>query len=502
MNTFHLRGLRGRKRWTAALLTLFLLTLVACRHEQAPPRVLQKDSPQASSKWWQDNFDAVPESNPLVLRARKSFERMEATAGQRATLLILEVSGGPSALALADDTVVLNQDGLSLCYRGVSPETGDALLSFVLAHELKHLSGGDLWHASTFLAMRAAADGSEADQDLVELLRQDPRNRKILELRADAQGVLAMMMEGYDPNVLFGVDETFFEEWVSEVPGRLDPSHPDPAQRVNFLRKQLRDVTEKIHLFHEGVAAFDSGTYADAIDRLDQFRQLFPGREVLADLALAHYQLAAAALAACDGTLVDRYRLPVVLDRETLAERSRLRGGERSGCFEVSEYHDHMTEALSLLNQAAEQDPAYLPARLDLVAALALDQQGAGAITRAQEAVHLAPGDPRALTALQVAGLVYADNGSNLIDPASAIQALADLRRRFPDKPYITYNLASALSYHRRLDEARPVWRDFLRLEPDGPWARIAHDWLGDDQAASSAPSDSGNGSSKRLSGP
>jgi tetratricopeptide (TPR) repeat protein len=484
MNETHSCRQAGRKRWAVPLLGLLFLTSLACRHEQDPPRVLQKEDLRASSKWWQESYEPVPETDPLVLRARKGFERMQATTGQRAMLLILEIPGGPSALALGDDTVVLNREGLSLCYRNVSPETGDALLAFVLGHELRHLSGGDLWHASTFLAVRAASDGSEKDQDLVDLLRQDVRNRKILELRADGQGVLAMMMEDYDPNVLFEGDESFFEEWVSEVPGRVDPGHPDPAERVNFLRKKLQEVAETIHLFHDGVAAFDSGDYEKEIDRLDQFRQHFAGREVLNDLALAHYQLAAAALAGCDGTLVDRYRLPVALDPKTLAERARLRGGERSGCFESSEYHGHMMEARSLLEQAAGQDLAYLLARLNLVAACALDQQGAAAIKWAQEALQLAPGDPRALEAVQVAGLVYADNGSSLIDPATVIEALADLHRRFPDDPDVAYNLASALSYHRRLDEAKPLWRGFLRLEPEGPWADNARNWLGEDLRA------------------
>ncbi len=479
MNAKTLRPTGRRGRWTAALALVTLAAMAGCRAEPDPPRILDKEDPQASSAWWKDHYDAVPDSEPRVARARTVFERMEITTGQHAALLILDVPGAPSALALADDTVLLNREGLALCYRDVVPEKGDALLSFVFAHELRHLAGGDLWHASAFLAVREAADGSEEGRDLVDLLRQDRRNRKVLELRADGQGVLAMMMEGYDPEILFQGEGTFFQKWVNEVPGRADSDHPEPAQRARFLQGQLRAVADKIHLFQEGVKAFDAGDYPQAVERLQAFRQNFAGREVLNDLALAHYQLAAAALARCDGTLVDRYRLPVALDRTTLADRARLRGaGERSVCFQVPDYHAHMTEALALLGQAADQDPTYLPARLNLVAALALDQQGAGALEAADQAAKLAPEDPRALAAVQVAGLVYSDTGGTLVDPARAIAALADLHRRFPENRDVTYDLASALSFHRRLDEARPVWREFLLLEPEGPWADVARGWV------------------------
>lgn len=495
---------RRHARRRAATLLVTLALLAACRAKE-PPRILQLQDAEASSAWWKAHYDAVPETEPLVARARRIFERMESATGQRARLLILEVPRGPSALALADHTVLLNREGLALCYRSVEPEGGDSRLAFVLAHELRHLAGGDLWHASAFLTVRNLAAGEGEEQALVEVLRQDGRDRQQLELRADDQGVLALIAAGYDPALLFAGGQTFFEEWVTGVAGEVayrDPNHPDPAERADFLRERLGEVAEKIDLFHEGVRAYEARDYSRAIERLERFRDLFAGREVLNDLALAHYQLAAAALAACNGILVDRYRLPVVLDRKTLAERARLRGaGEESDCHETSDYRAHMDEALALLRQAADQDPAYLLARLNLVAALALDRQGAGAFEAADQAAKLAPDDPRTLLAVQVAGLVYADTGGTLVDPAQATASLAALHARFPGNPDIAYNLASALSYHRRLDEAKPVWRDFLHLEPEGPWADIAHDWLGNDRAASATATAGRTAAPKRLSG-
>ncbi len=485
-----------RGSWRAALPLATLLLLATCRANEETPRLLQPQDAEASSQYWVDQYPAVPETDPHVRRARKVFERMEAAAGHRARLLILEGPKIPSALALADDTVLLDREGLALCYRDVPPAKGDARLAFVLAHELKHLAGGDLWHASAFLTVRNFAHGPGEDQRLLDLLHQNPHDRQQLELRADEAGVLALITAGYDPRQLFQGSETFFETWVKSPAGLVvyqDPNHPAPAERARFLRRRLQEVAGKIDLFHRGVEAYEATEYPKAIELLEEFRQHFAGREVLNDLALSHYQLAAAVLAECDGTLVDRYRLPVELDTETLADRAKLRGaGESSPCFENPGYHAHMTEALALLRQAADQDSAYLPARLNLAAALALDQQGAGALEAADQAAKLAPDDPRALVAVQVAGLVYADAGGTLVDPARAVAALAALHRRFPADPAIAYDLASALSHHRRLAEARPVWAEFLRLEPEGPWAVIAREWVGDDQTAGVAPAASG----------
>jgi hypothetical protein len=72
------------------------------------------------------------------------------------------------------------------------------------------------------------------------------------------------------------------------------------------------------------------------------------------------------------------------------------------------------------------------------------------------------------------------------------LDELGALRERFPEDPSIAFNLASALTYdpEHGLDEALPVWRDFLRLEPEGPWAAIARDWVGLDEPADPAEAD------------
>ncbi|MFP3939626.1 MAG: hypothetical protein ACLF0P_04910 [Thermoanaerobaculia bacterium] len=481
--------------------------LAACGDEPREPRLLQREDRLATSEPWRDAYREVT-GHPALDRARAVFEGIRHAAGQNAELLLLEVARGPLALALADDTIVLSREALDRCYRTGEGAAGDARLAFVLGHELAHLANGDFWHASAFTTVRSARNPSAELRALQELLAQDATDRQVLELKADDAGILATILAGYDPEPLLSGSRTFFEEWVGGPAGQVvyaDPDHPGTAQRAEFLRVRLERVAGEVETFHRGVAAFRraealareapgkdapgravlpevADAYAEAAARFEEVRRIFPGREVLSNLALARLRLAAAALAACDGTLVRRYYLPAALDPVTLAERARLRGEgshHSSPCFEHPEYRENVDEAVRLLDEAVRRDPAYLPARLHLVAALVLDERGAGAVVAAEEAVARGPEDPNALAARAAAYLAYADQGSAFIDDDAVLEELAGLHRRFPEHPAIAYDLAAALARRGRPEKAAPVWRAFLRAEPAGPWAEIAREWLG-----------------------
>jgi tetratricopeptide (TPR) repeat protein len=414
------------------------------------------------------------------------------------------------ALALDDQTVVLSSAGLELCYRDVPPEVGDARLAFVLGHELAHVSSNDFWHASAFDTVQGVEDPTEKAARLQELLYQDARDRQVLELKADDEGMLALIQAGYNPGPLLDRDRTFFEEWVGSLVGSTaydDPNHPGVQERADFLRERLKQVAAMEKVFERGVEAFrraeelastEEGdkvppevwaAYEEAVKAFDAVRRVFPGREVLSNLALAHLRLAAGRLADCDASLVNRYYLPTALDPVTLAAGRRLRG-ERvysSPCFENEAYQRHMKEAVRLLETAAARNSEYRPARLNLVAAYVLDEQEASASYAARQARERWPDDPKVAAAWTGAFLAYLDRGSTYFDPEKLFEEIRSLHRRFPDEPGISFNLASALSHDGRLDEARPVWREFLRVEPDGAWAKVARDWVGEEREADTA---------------
>jgi tetratricopeptide (TPR) repeat protein len=437
--------------------------------------------------------------------ARDVFVRVREAAGTHAELAVLEIPGAPLALALADRTVVLSTGGLDLCYREVPPEVGDARLAFVLGHELGHVASDDFWHASAFDTVRGVEDPTQQAERLQELLRQEARDRQVLELKADDQGILALIQAGYGPRPLLDGDRTFFEEWVGGLVGSTaydDPNHPGVRERADFLRERLKKVAAKVELFERGVEAFRraeelaaasapdvppevAAGYEEAVAAFDAFRRIFPGREVLSNLALARLRLAAGRLAACDGTLINRYYLPTALDPVTLAARARLRG-ERdytSPCFENESYQRHMKEAHQLLEDAVARDTEYRPARLNQVAAFVLDEREASAADAARQARERWPDHPQVAAAWSGAFLAYLDTGSTLFDSEKVVEEVRELHRRFPDEPGIAFNLASALSRDGRVVEAQPVWREFLRLEPEGQWAEIARGWAGEEPA-------------------
>lgn len=499
-------------RWAKALPTLLgvvVAALIGCNEE--PSRLLEQGDPLASGDAWLEVYPEIAD-HPNLPRAREVFDEMRRTVGVRASLRVLEMGRSPRALALPDETILLSRSGLDLCYDGVSPEAGDARLAFLFGHELTHVANDDFWHASAFASVRGVEGRDEASGRLQELLAQDGRDRQVLELRADDAGLLALIQAGYDPAPLLGGDRSFFDEWTGGPDGALayaDPSHPTPVDRARFVQRRLSEVAGKTPLFEQGLAAFEEAEklaaedggrialqameakYEEAVERFDRFRRLFPGREVLSNLSLAHLRLATLRLARCDGTLVNRYYLPTVLDPVTLAERAVNRGsGEySSACFENEAYQRHMRKATSLLEEAVDRDPHYLPARLNLVAAYVLDEKTASAALLARRTMERFPGEAEAAAAWSGAHLAYLATGSSFLDAGQILQQVEAYRRAFPHEPGIAFNLAAFQSYDGRLDEARPVWRAFLELQPEGPWADVARDWVGEERVELAAAS-------------
>ena len=492
-------------RPTLAVLGLLGLACLACGEE--PSRLLQQGDPDATVEVWREYFDEAPADDPLVVMARDVFERVREAAGTHAELAVLEIPGAPLALALADQTVVLSTGGLEFCYRDVPDDVGAAQLAFVLGHELAHVASDDFWHASAFDTMRDVEDRTEQEERLQALLLLDARDRQVMELKADDHGILALIQAGYDPQPLLEGGRTFFEKWVAGLVGSTaydDPNHPGVGERDGLLQKRLKEVAATESIFERGVEAFRRAEelastaegdrvppevwagYEEAVKEFDAVRRVFPGREVLSNLALARLRLASGILAGCNGSLVNRYYLPTAIDSETLASRTRMRGpgGHSSPCFDNEDYERHMREAIRLLEDAVKRDPEYRPARLNLIAAFVLDEQEASAAYAAQQAYERWPGDSKVAAAYSGAVLSYLETGSTLLDAQKVIEEIRGLHRRFPDDPGIAFNLASALSYQGRLDEARPIWRDFLGIEPEGAWAKIAREWLGEERGA------------------
>jgi tetratricopeptide (TPR) repeat protein len=455
------------------------------------PATAQND-PKLHSSWWQSTYGEIQSSRNLyTARAKLVFDRLVAVADKRANrlprLLLVAVDGDPYAVALPDGGVVLTKSGLDLCYSGVSPPYGDARLAFVLGHELAHLANDDFWHAAAFSVFITAGPERSQTRSLAETLRDRPSNQQVRELQADANGLVYMMMSGFEPQVLLLGNDSFFHQWarLAGDTAYADPNHPTPDERASLLRAELAKVASELPFFYFGIRLYQIGRYQEAILLLDRFRTTYPGREVLNNAGLAHYQLAARILGDCDGDALLRFYLPVVLDPETRARVMRVNRSEPSPCFRSADFRKELETSARLFSLAAESAPEYIPARINLTSTWILGQMGPQAYVAARAASELAPKDA-SVRMLEAVALYLLGREGNLDTGPESTSRLAKLTNENPNSPAIAYNLGAILAEQNRSREARSAWQGFRRLESTGVYAEAVSAWLNN---AASTPS-------------
>ena len=451
------------------------------------------DSPRDFASWWIKNYGVVDSKiDPLVGRAEKVFERVSAAADKMGSrfprLVIINADGDPYAQVIKDGSVILTHGGLKICYKGVSPEKGDSRLAFILGHELAHLAKDDFWHSSAFAAVKEFGDDKRVKEELMKQFKwdmTDPKTKEFMkkqELQADSYGLIYMTMAGYDPKAIIDKDKTnFFEDWVSQITGKVaysDPNHPSPIERAEFLRTQLGPVVDTLNYFNFGVRLYQLGRYSDAILLLEAFKEKFPSREVFNNIALCHYQLAMKALFACDEALPVRFKLPTVLDRDTLAVQLRTPGMESLQCLKSRTFLKHIEDAVRYLQIAVEMDPIYLPARINLSSAWILAGEHPKALGVIDEIIKLHPQTPEALSNKAIA--LYLFGKANNIDTADqAIAILKEVSDKHPSFSDALYNMAFIQSERGRKAASAETLKRFLKVEPAGIYAQAARERLG-----------------------
>ena len=466
------------------ILIVFLSLVVPSAHA---------DNPKDYASWWIKNYGVVDsKTDPLVSRAEKVFERVAAASDKRGNrlprLIIIKASGDPYAQAIKDGSVILTQGGLGICYQGVTLEKGDARLAFILGHELAHLAKDDFWHSLAFVALKEFGDEKRVREILANELKwdmADPKTQEFIrkqELQADCYGLIYMTMSGYDPKAIIDRDGTnFFEDWVSKITGKIaysDATHPGPKERAEFLRAQLGPVSEVLNYFTFGVRLYQTGRYSDAILLFEAFKEKFPSREVFSNIGLCHYQLAMRVLSNCDESLPLRFKLPTLLDIDTLGGKLRGWGSEASSCLKQETFLKHINTSIHYLKIAAEMDPTYLPARINLSSALIISGEYAKAMSVLDEALKIQPGNPEALCNKAVS--LYLFGKVNNIDTGdNVLGLLRDVSERNPSFSDAIYNMASIQSERGRNAAALETWNRFLKVEPTGVYAQVAKEKLG-----------------------
>lgn len=412
---------------------------------------------RGDASYWVDRYGALELPAGWEERVRGVFDRVAAASGAsavRPARLVLVAGGAePVAVAIADGSVVINRALLQVAYGelGATPAPrGDDRLALVVGHELAHVALDDLWRPAAFAADADVAQGRRVEQ------------------RADARGVLAAVMAGYDPSVVLG-------QGGAALLARLAPGTPATARQA-VLDAELEQLVERADELRLGVRLAQLGRHEDALRLLGRFRELFPAREVLTNLGATHLAMAIEELARCDGELIARWALPVLLDPDTLAQRVRLRGGgDPHGCLTRQAVDGALRAAIEALEEAVERDPAYLPARLNLASALLVADRVLAALKEADGARQLAPDHPAA-NVLHAVALYRYGRDSHLVGMADeALRVLA----RFADDPAALFNRGAILAELGRIATAREVWQRYLERDPYGPFAAIARERLG-----------------------
>jgi len=469
-------------------------------------------------EWWKNHYKdriITSDKNQFVKRANKLFYKMLATAGypdnKSPELIVIKKQNKPWALALEDGAVVLSEYALNLCYNGKKKEAGDALLAFVLGHEIAHIKNKDLWHLAAFKTIEDSGLDKETKEALSNTFNEEPDERKQKEIQADSDGFLFLIMAGFDAKYLF--ENNFFEEWVAQMPkqdfycqpiqkfwsyfnkalGFHERSHKYPTlkQRAGYLQEYFKSISDNLYKFHFGVKLYELGKYNDALNLLEQFQKMFYSREVQNNIGILYYREALNILAEYDFCKAYKYKLANIIDYKTRAKQSYVKRGRE-------EFNRRFDEAIRKLKKAYEKEPEYLPAIVNYSSALILKDNYIGAKLKINEAITICSNNQiygytqtnldnnqsaslyyKPYIKMNNAIITYELEGYN-----KAVNLFKDLMYKYPGFPDLFYNYGRILFEENnkclekndfkedgKCKQVAELWDTYLELEKNGVYA-------------------------------
>lgn len=445
---------------------------------------------QNDIEYWRTHYQELkPADDPRVSRAQTIFQRLIQVTGRRPDveprLFIIQRDPWHLTLpiALPKGWIVLSKGVLDICYR--EPAMGDDRLAFILAHEISHQLSGDLWHLRFFQAVESVSRHQAAPPDfLKDLQRGVSMTEHVLarELQADERGVIYAAMAGFETQAIVTADDSvnFFADWVGALnPGRLSDlsspqPRPTPQERATALQTRLRQVVDQTAVFQAGLWWYDAGDYPRAIQAFEHFRGLYPGREVIHNLAASHHRLA---LQLYQAWQPDKPALPfqvsMAIDPETRASTIYLDAwtqsarGQQAKADAARLFRQHLDQAITHYREARQLDASYLPTALNLSSALMLRSVHARETSRqgdlAETIMTLArvlEGRSRDADILTNLGVAYFYEGQR----ERAKTYLHQARTLAPDDAAPVYNLAHLAHIEQRQGEAQRYRRIYEQL--------------------------------------
>lgn len=402
-------------------------------------------SDRGKKEFWINKYGEIKES-AVSIRAQEVFNRVLAAADKRVgiepALYIIKYDGVPWAQSLADGSIILTKKGLEFCYKNQSLDEGNARLAFVIGHELAHQFNGDFWEYRFLRTAEESKNGMQAFQDIKELAK----NREMLlakELQADQYGIIYSALAGYKTDAIVSKDENFFHEWAEkenpQIYSQIDLLQL-PRKRATAVAMRLKEVADRIALFHLGVISYHISRYDDALSLFNRFASYFPGREVYSNIGTIYLRKA------YEKFLLSRtpdsfpFLLSFGIDIKTRAETIKISRGFTEERYR--EFKRLIKIANENLKKAIEYDPFYQEAKNSLGCVYILENKYYDAVSILEEALKSSPDNRKIQNNLAIAYILLGQEiGSNdLIEKAKIILMAVK------EEDYIAENNREALS--------------------------------------------------------
>lgn len=430
-------------------------------------------------------FGHLDGSDPKALVAREVFERVLAAADVRSRSLprlVLVERGLPQALALPGGAVVLNRAMLELLLHDVetNPDLAAARTAYIVGHELAHIAF-DTGHRAYY---DAVAHNSRQTARVLEKSESNTA-RAVEERVVEYYGMHYALKAGFRLHLLLMEPVNLWRrlEAIQREHGFALGYHPNERERYELLHTQLQGIVDAYPLFHWGTRLLQLGWFDDSIRLLDRYREHYAGSELLTNLGIAHYQKAAAILAGCSGHGAVQYYLPLRIRPQTIDGRTIRRGP--ASCRDQPDFTEQSRIARDYLTAAAQMQPRSAEARVNLASVLLLMGYSSQALGPAAEAVDLDGGSGAEIVfALAEAGFDRENDRGNGRGARSALEKIA--ASADPLRALAFFNLARLSETAGEAKRARTAWREFLDVEPAGPWADLARIQLGESVAGGS----------------
>lgn len=243
------------------------------------------EDPTQSIRYWKPQVLAE-ESDAQVALAHQLFGDLLGAwdiSRVEPSLNVVRDTSGPWAASLADGNILLSRAAIDTCM-SFGEHRGKHLLAFILAHELAHQKGNDLWHQQFFRLI--GNQSPERTQKIKQGLSSNVNRLaqiEELEAQADHDAVVMMASVGFDPYQIVK-NSDFYTAWVESIWKQTCNENSQACvqakQRALRTHAQLESISDQSILYELGVQSLVANQYSQAREYLTAYARNFPGRAV------------------------------------------------------------------------------------------------------------------------------------------------------------------------------------------------------------------------------